>query len=94
MSTLGVYVAKFFPRMWMAIVDASLPRILSVASTMYHGFWVWMWSAAFGYHVLFQMSYKFKTVDIPQLKQVSREERQNLTFKWIMKNNHIFLINK
>lgn len=58
MSTLGVYVAKFFPRICTAIVDANLPRIRSVASTTYHGLSVLTWSAALGYHVLFQISYK------------------------------------
>lgn len=55
-STLGVYVAKFFPLICMAIVDAILPRILSLASIIYHGLSVFTWSAALGYHVSFQMS--------------------------------------
>lgn len=38
MSTLGVYVGSFFPLICTAMVDASLPRILSVASTTYHVF--------------------------------------------------------
>ena len=60
MSTLGVYVGSFFPLICTAMVDASLPRILSVASTTYHVFSVVTWSAALGYHVVFHMSCKLK----------------------------------
>ena len=65
----------------MATVDASFPRFLYVASTIYHGLSVFTWFAAFGHHVLFQINilHKDKRIAIQHfnLTQISKTIESN-----------------